>query len=446
MADRFDRLADDLVSGAQERFVADMSARLAEMLVRGVANPDMLGTLARVAREAALSTWAEHEREVTDATREAFEEAIAEEDDSIVASLVATGLSVAYDTAYGRRVAAEAARGVAEIVRRQNVALADAAADAWWRVTADAVTRWQSGEPRRSVMERAVAALADAGLETIDYRSGASTRIDAAVRRHVVTQANQARNDVLWRRMDEWGHDLVYTTAHYGARPTHAVWQGRVFSRSGSSSEYPPLVESTGYGTVTGLCGANCRHRIVPYVEGHSRLPDTDFAEQEARFGMTSAERYEAEQRQRSYESAIRRTKREIALGESSGVDMTGKRVLLGRQQARVRQWCADSRLTRDYGRERAYGVPGAQPRALGTGATTRHARERMSERGVTERQVDGALRSPIHSEPTRTDEEGRRSRKVIGLEATVVYNPDTGDVVTAYPTSERRRRKYGAQ
>lgn len=69
-----------------------------------------------------------------------------------------------------------------------------------------------------------------------------------------------------------------------------------------------------------------------------------------------------------------------------------------------------------------------------------------MSERGVTERQVDGALRSPIHSEPTRTDEEGRRSRKVIGLEATVVYNPDTGDVVTAYPTSERRRRKYGAQ
>lgn len=763
MADRFDRLAEELVSGAQERFVADMSARLAEMLVRGVTNPDALGTLARVAREAALAVWAEHEREVTEETREAFEEAVAEEDGSIVAALSSTGLSVAYDTAYGRAVAAEAARGVAEIVRSQNVSLADSMADAWLRATAEAVTRWESGESRRSVLERAVCELADAGLETIDYASGVRVRADAALRRHLVTQANQARNDVLMRRCDEWGHDLVYTTAHFGARPTHAVWQGRVFSRSGASPDYPPLAESTGYGTAGGLCGANCviegtlvsgplataayrreyagkvvrirtalghdltvtpnhpvltgrgwvpakeveqgdhvfsrvlrdwmplgvrpdeqereptveqefdalgdsfgvgtllgstadfhgdgavdkqvdvvlvdgrlmrdrqpalaehfpeslllcapgpselglsnrpsdevvvraahashrivgrpaqrcpilrahsghprahgvsralghdadvsepvrygrlrhperladgllvhpglpelegaggidglppaiglkaeaselvgdegrpagevlpqltdrsaflverdevvdvdfgtwsghvynlstlggwyfangivthncRHRMVPYVEGYSQLPDTDFSEQEARLGMTSGEYYEATQRQRRYEAAIRRTKREIAVGEAAGVDMTDRRVLLGRQQARVRQWCRDNNLTRDYGRERAYGVPGAQPRALGSGATTLHARERMAERGVTERQIDDALRSPIHSDPTRTDELGRKSHKVIGLEATVVYNPDTGDVITTYPTSERIRRRYGAQ
>ena len=364
MADRFDRLAEELVSGAQERFVADMSARLAEMLVRGVTNPDMLGTLARVARGAALSVWAEHEGEVTEKAREAFEEAIADEDESIVAALSATGLSVAYDTAYGRRVAAEAARGVAEIVRRQNVALCDALADAWYRITSDAVTAVESGGGRREAMERGCAALADAGLETIDYRSGARTAVDAALRRHLVTQWNQARNDLLMRRMDEWGVDLVYTTAHFGARPTHAVWQGKVFSRSGSSPDYPPLAESTGYGTVAGLCGANCRHRMVPYVEGRSRLPDTDFSEQEARLDMTSDEYYEATQRQRRYEAAIRRTKREVAVGQGLGLDMTDKRVLLGRQQARVRKWCADKGLPRDYERERAYGV-GAQPRAL---------------------------------------------------------------------------------
>ena len=381
MADRFDRLAEELVSGAQERFVADMSARLAEMLVRGVTNPDALGTLARVAREAALAVWAEHEREVTEETREAFEEAVAEEDGSIVAALSSTGLSVAYDTAYGRAVAAEAARGVAEIVRRQNVSLADSMADAWLRATAEAVTRWESGESRRSVLERAVCELADAGLETIDYASGVRVRADAALRRHLVTQANQARNDVLMRRCDEWGHDLVYTTAHFGARPTHAVWQGRVFSRSGSSPDYPPLAESTGYGTAGGLCGVNCRHRMVPYVEGYSRLPDTDFSEQEARLGMTSGEYYEATQRQRRYEAAIRRTKREIAVGEAAGVDMTDRRVLLGRQQDRVRQWCRDNNLTRDYGRERAYGVPGAQPRALSASSlSARRAKDAMFE------------------------------------------------------------------
>lgn len=381
MADRFDRLAEELVSGAQERFVADMSARLAEMLVRGVTNPDMLGTLARVARGAALAVWAEHEREVTEETREAFEEAVGEEDESIVAALSSTGLSVAYDTAYGRAVAAEAARGVAEIVRRQSVSLADSMADAWLRATAEAVTRWESGESRRSVLERAVCELADAGLETIDYASGARVRADAALRRHLVTQANQARNDVLMHRMDEWGHDLVYTTAHFGARPTHAVWQGRVFSRSGSSPDYPPLAESTGYGTAGGLCGVNCLHRMVPYVEGYSQLPDTDFSEQEARLGMTSGEYYEATQRQRRYEAAIRRTKREIAVGEAAGVDMTDRRVLLGRQQARLRQWCRDNKLTRDYGRERAYGVPGAQPRALSASSlSARRAKDAMFE------------------------------------------------------------------
>ncbi len=57
----------------------------------------------------------------------------------------------------------------------------------------------------------------------MDYRSGRRTTIDAAVRRHVVTQQSQCRADLLWRRMDEWGHDPVFTSSHYGARPTHAV-------------------------------------------------------------------------------------------------------------------------------------------------------------------------------------------------------------------------------
>lgn len=168
--------------------------------------------------------------------------------------------------------------------------------------------------------------------------------------------------------MDEWGLDLVFTSAHFGARPEHATWQGKVFSRSGSSPDYPALVEATGYGTVTGLCGANCRHTMTPYVEGYSKLPDTDWSEQERLTGMASDEYYEATQRQRRYEATIRRTKREIAVGRELGLDMTDKRVLLGRQQARVRQWCAEKGLPRDYGRERAYGV-GRQPRSLSPGA-----------------------------------------------------------------------------
>lgn len=379
-ADPFDALAAELVRGSQERFVAELTERMASLLAQGCESPDRLAALARLSRSEALAVWSEWEGRVTGGCAAAFAEALDAEDESIVGSLRELSPSVAYDTAYGTMVAAEAARGMAEIMRRQNVALCDALADAWYRITSDAVTAVESGGSRREAMERGCAALADAGLETVDYASGVRTAVDAALRRHLVTQWNQARNDLLMRRCDEWGVDLVFTSAHYGARPTHAVWQGKVFSRSGSSPDYPDLVQATGYGTVTGLCGANCRHTMTPYVEGHSQLPDTDWSEQERLTGMTSDEYYEATQRQRRYEAAIRRTKREIAVGRGLGLDMTDKRVLLGRQQARVRKWCAERGLRRDYERERAYGV-GTQPRWLSARSlSARRAKDVMFE------------------------------------------------------------------
>lgn len=369
-ADPFDSLAAEIVHGSQEEFVARLTREFAQMLEQGVSNPDRLAVLARLSRDAALAVWAEYEDRVTEECAAAFEEAMAAEDEALLDALKTWAAVDAYDTGYAALRAAEAARGVAEIMRRQNVAMCDALADSWYRITADAVAAVESGGSRRAAMERGCAALADAELETIDYSSGVRTQADAALRRHLVTQWNQARNDLLMRRMDEWGVDLVFTSAHFGARPTHAVWQGKVFSRSGSSPDYPDLVQATGYGTVTGLCGANCRHEMTPYVEGYSKLPDTDFSEQERLTGMTSDEYYEATQRQRRYEAAIRRTKREIATGRELGLDMVDKRVLLGRQQARVRQWCAEKGLRRDYERERAYGV-GRQPRALKPGGLT---------------------------------------------------------------------------
>lgn len=366
--DYFDRLARDIVHGAQERFVAELTARMAGLFRQCCENPDRFAVLARLSRDAALGAWAEYEGKVTADCERAFQNALSEEDSAILDALRQWAVVDTYMTGYAALTASEAARGVAEIMRRDNVALADALADSWYRIAADAVTAVESGGSAREAMERGCAALADAGLETIDYRSGVRTAVDAALRRHVVTQANQARNDLLFRRMDEWGCDLVFTSAHFGARPEHEPWQGKVFSRSGSSPGYPDLVASTGYGTVTGLCGANCRHTMTPYVEGHSKLPDTDWTEQERITGMTSGEYYAAVQRQRRYEAAVRRTKRQIAVGREQGLDMVDKRVLLGRQQERLRQWCAEKGLRRDYERERAYGV-GTQPRGLSASA-----------------------------------------------------------------------------
>lgn len=162
---------------------------------------------------------------------------------------------------------------------------------------------------------------------------------------------------------------LVFTSAHYGARPSHAAWQGRPFGLHGPCEvggvRYRGLAEATGYGGVAGLCGANCRHTFHPYSPGNTRLPDTRFKAEEAAFGQTSDERYEALQRQRELERRVRKYKRRVAMGQEAGLDMAPDRVKLGRAQAEVRAWCRANRLPRRYDLERAYGVK-EQPRALG--------------------------------------------------------------------------------
>lgn len=365
MADLYDRLAADIVNGAQESWVSALTRLAAESLAKACENPDEFRLLSRVSPLGAMRLWAEWEGRVTSGVESAWREAMAEEDDEIVSTLTRRLGGRSYETGYAANVAASAARGMAEIMRRENIALAASAEREWYVATAEAVLRVEGGDSPRRAIGAAVSRLSKLGITTIDYKSGVSTSVDAALRRHLVTQANQARNDVLWRRMDEWGCDLVYTTAHYGARPTHAVWQGKVFSRSGRSAKYPPLVEATGYGTAAGLCGVNCRHRMVPYVEGASKLPDTDYSEQERLTGMTGGEYYAATQAQRRLEAAIRATKREVSVGEAAGADMTAGRVRLGELQGRLRDHCRANHLRRDYGRELAYGVPGAQPRAL---------------------------------------------------------------------------------
>lgn len=60
-------------------------------------------------------------------------------------------------------------------------------------------------------------------------------------------------------------------TAHAGARPEHAEWQGKIYSRSGKSKKYPSLKDKTGYGTGPGLGGWNCRHSMFPFYEGSTR-------------------------------------------------------------------------------------------------------------------------------------------------------------------------------
>ena len=147
----------------------------------------------------------------------------------------------------------------------------------------------------------------------IDYPTGHSDTIETATLRAVRTGISQASAQIQLARMDEMNVDLVITSSHLGARPTHQEWQGKVFSRSGQNEKYPDFGQSTGYGTVTGLCGANCRHSFSPYFEGMDN-PFEKYDSEENR------KRYQEEQRQRALERRIRKIKREV-MGLKEAID-----------------------------------------------------------------------------------------------------------------------------
>lgn len=103
------------------------------------------------------------------------------------------------------------------------------------------------------VIKQAVRKLADSGLRTIDYNSGRSNALDVAIRRATLTGIKQTTGVIGLMWADELDCDIMEITAHSGARPDHAVWQGQLVSRSGQRG-YLSLSD-IGYGDVTGFKG-----------------------------------------------------------------------------------------------------------------------------------------------------------------------------------------------
>ena len=145
-------------------------------------------------------------------------------------------------------------------------------------------------------------------------------------------------------RMEEMDCEFVEVTAHEGARPTHAVWQGRVYHRGGAvvqdGERYEDFETATGYGTGPGLCGWNCRHNFYPFYPGISVRNYTDerLAELDARnipYGGGLYTKYEITQMQRALERKVRRYKRRYLAETAAGVDanQSAAKLKIARQQ-----------------------------------------------------------------------------------------------------------------
>jgi len=194
---------------------------------------------------------------------------------------------------------------------------------------------------------------------TVTYPSGRKDTIETAVARSVRTGVAQATGDISIKRMEEMNWDIILVSAHVGARTgdggenpgNHLWWQGQYYSKSGKSKHFPPF-SVTGYGTASGLCGVNCRHSFGPGTGNEKDNPYKQLLYED------NHEVEEKEQKQRTYERRIRKTKREV-LGMQAAVDnapneqakfalqqqLDRKSFLLQKQNAAYKDYCKQNDL-----------------------------------------------------------------------------------------------------
>lgn len=175
--------------------------------------------------------------------------------------------------------------------------------------------------------------LAASGLQVIDYETGWHNRADVAARRAVMTSITQISGQYGEAIAEAVPTKCWEITAHAGARDTpgpnpwssHKDWQGKVYSEGGVEG-FPDLYEATGYGEVDGLMGINCRHMKEPFWPGISERAYTDdelanIDPPPCEFEGKTYTAYQATQKQREIEYAMRTVRRRLVADRATGDD-----------------------------------------------------------------------------------------------------------------------------
>ena len=192
----------------------------------------------------------------------------------------------------------------------------------------------------------------------VNYPSGYKLSIESATMMIVRTGISQAAAEVSLERMKEMDWDIILVSSHLGARVgdggknpgNHSWWQGKFYSRTGRDKRFPDFVSSTGYGSITGLSGVNCRHSFGTGDGENNPFEQYDTEE--------NRKAYETQQRQRTLERRIRDSKRKVQ-NLQTAVDnckdeklkfelqqkLDRKSYTLSKQNKAYKQYCKDNDL-----------------------------------------------------------------------------------------------------
>lgn len=202
----------------------------------------------------------------------------------------------------------------------------------------------------KSAIKSAVDSLADT-MKYVTYPTGHQDTLEVAARRAILTGVNQTAAKLQVARADEMGVTFFATTAHGGARPSHAEWQGKTYHRGGAvdylGKHYEDFESVTGYGTGAGLCGWNCRHTffsVFPELGAPPAWTQESLDALNARdieYDGKKYTQYEINQMQRARERTVRKYKRRYLAEDAAGADTTQSAVKLRAARAELADFTA---------------------------------------------------------------------------------------------------------
>lgn len=170
-----------------------------------------------------------------------------------------------------------------------------------------------------AAIRQATKELAERGIVTIDYATGRTRTLEAAVRANVMGAMGTMQEKISQQNHDDFGCDGWEISAHANSAPDHEPIQGKQYS----DEEYIRLNNSL----VRRIGTLNCGHAAFPIILGvdspQYTPEDLEKFRRENEKGFTYEGKhytgYQATQRQRLLERHIRYRKRRCLIDEAAG-------------------------------------------------------------------------------------------------------------------------------
>ena len=257
----------------------------------------------------------------------------------------------------------------------------------------------------------ALRALADTGAEVV-YPTKHKDRMDVAVRRCVLTGVSQTAAAVSLRQAEDAGCYLMEITAHSGARPDHAKWQGQLVTITGKDAGkiidglQVFTLSEIGYGSGEGFKGWNCRHNWHAYYPGFST---PNYTPEELKrldepcisYNGKLYTEYEVSQMQRAQERRVRAWKRRCITAQESVNSATDEATrataqaefdrsarYLKANEAKLKDFCRQTGQDRDRFREQVLGF---------NRSTAQKAVHAAKKSGLTSGGKDGIIKESMN-------------------------------------------------